>query len=498
MRKRYLLLLLPLLLLALAGTCYGWQGRMGGMGDPYGLVADESDFLIHPAKIARGEGIKFYGDYRFTYNGVTDWDYEFSRFSLAGVWSRTYWDNVSGDEYRHNALLGAAFPLGPGRMGLFFTYDGMRGDYDGDYASTGGSFERLELMSTLDNFALRLLYGMPLGGFKLGGEVQFAYRQEKKETKSYTATSTWVNEYWYWINVYMWPYESSYWEALLKGSIEGKVGPLDLEFTVRGGFDFASDNEWDENGTPVYRNDLTGGVQGWKIGGDLWARYPLGNGLTLPFLVRVDYQEKTRDGDGLGWGMSAGNSFDYEHEERDLAITVGGGVDKELDAETRVAASIYYNYLQRTENLSLNASYPGGWEMDDNTYPDSIEHRVLLRMAGERAFSPTVSLRAGLSFFYGWMVPSMKFFSTYSIGGFDMTESSGHGTHWGVGASLGGTIKFKPITVEPFVSGGYQQLHQKGDGEASDETGPQYLIDVRLSRSEWNIGGGFSVLFDLP
>jgi hypothetical protein len=29
---------------------------MGAMGDPFGLVQDESDFLIHPAKVAKVRG----------------------------------------------------------------------------------------------------------------------------------------------------------------------------------------------------------------------------------------------------------------------------------------------------------------------------------------------------------------------------------------------------------------------------------------------------------
>src|SRR3972149_1234661 len=133
MGKRILfLVILPMLILCLAGVAQAWQGRMGGMGDAYGLVQDESDYLIHPAKIAKGEGVKFYGDYRFTYTGVTDWSYDLDRFNTAGTLTDFYHFDGSGQEYKHNALVGAAFPLGPGRMGLFFTYDGIRGDYDGD------------------------------------------------------------------------------------------------------------------------------------------------------------------------------------------------------------------------------------------------------------------------------------------------------------------------------------------------------------------------------
>jgi len=125
-------LFLSLLVFALSGVSYGWQGRMGGMGDPYGLISDESDFLIHPAKIAKGEGVKFYGDYRFLYTGVLEWDYEMDLFTPAGVLGAVFNREGEGEEQRHELLLGSSFPLGPGRMGLFFTYDGIRGESDGD------------------------------------------------------------------------------------------------------------------------------------------------------------------------------------------------------------------------------------------------------------------------------------------------------------------------------------------------------------------------------
>jgi hypothetical protein len=505
MRKGYFLLLLPVLLLALAGTSYGWQGRMGGMGDPYGLISDESDYLIHPAKIANGEGVRFYGDYRFTYTGVTDWDSD-RDYYIAGVWVGSERTDISVDERAHNALLGAAFPLGPGRMGLFFTYNGMRGMYEGGYRSTGDSPYLIEMKSVLDDFALRLLYGLPLGDFKLGGEFQIAYCQEKKEPNDYklATNEAWLNEFWDPLTTYMYPYDSSYWEALFKGSLGGKVGPFDLEFTLRGGFIFGGDNEWYSEyqipiGNPSHGWNQDGAVAGWRIGGDVWVRYPLAGDLSLPFLVRVDYRTKTRDGDGPGFGDNDGNYYDYGHEERDLAITVGGGVDKEFTKDTRIAAGIYYNYLQRRENFVLDMINPsvGAWYTNDDIYPDSAEHQVLLRLAGEHSLSPAVTLRGGLSLFYGWVNPEGSFTYTNSNTIEDYSaDGSGHGTRWGVGASLGGTVAFKAITLEPFISGGYQQLDLKGDGGISYAIG-NVLFEQDDTRHEWYIGGGFSILYDL-
>lgn len=496
MRKGYLLLLLPLLVLALAGTSYGWQGRMGGMGDSYGLVADESDFLIHPAKIAKGEGVKFYGDYRFTYTGVTDWDFHTAYFELDGT---LFWwgdEDLSGDEQRHDTLVGAAFPLGPGRMGLFFTYAGMRGDYDGDYGGPS-SPESIGIQSDLDDFAFKLLYGLPLDGFQLGGEVQFSYRQEEQQWYESSDYGTLINDFS--IPPYIYPYESKYGEALFKGSLEGAIGPLDCEFTLRGGFIFSGANELyytyqtldGEGGW-----DLDGDVQGWRIGSDLWVRYPLHNGLALPFLVRIDYHTKTRDGDGPGFGDSAGTYYDHEHEQKDFALSVGGGVDKEFDKDTRIAAGIYYNYLQGKEDFFFYYTRaPGEWFTEDYTYPDFVEHQALLRFAGERRLSPLVALRAGLSFFYGWVNGQRDFIETNYNGDLRTSQSSGNGSRWGVGASVGGSIQFQRFTLEPFISGGYQQLDLEMDG--FEDGTIDLLFEEKSARSEWSIGGGLSILFDL-
>jgi hypothetical protein len=484
--KKVLLTMIVLFLLVftLSGICYGWQGRMGGMGDPFGLVADESDYLIHPAKIAKGEGVRFYGDYRFTYTGVTDWDSEYI-FTVAVM-------DTSGQEDKHDALLGAAFPLGPGRMGFFFEYAGKRGDYDGDiwWPST------YALKNALDNFTFRLLYGLPVGSFNLGGEVQFAYRQEENKTFwSMLGGNNFYNYFGYgnvsWIphiKSFMIPYDSKYWETLFKGSLDGKVGPLNLEFTLRGGAIFGGDNEFDYARNSVESFDLNGNVSGWQIGSDLWLRYPMNAGLTLPFLVRIDYQKKTRDGDGQGAGTLAPIFFDYEHKEKHFNIQVGGGIDKELASKTRLAAGLYYNYLQCTDEIQLTRSFTALPFHADS--PASTEHRLVVRLAGEHELSPMVALRVGFNFFYGWAQADYNYFQP--LGSLDERNAL-DGNRWGINASLGGTIKFKPVTLEPFIVGGYQSLNLSGDQILNGA-----LLNAREdTRNEWSIGGGLSILYDL-
>jgi len=520
MGKRMLfLLILPVLVFSLAGLAQAWQGRMGGMGDPFGLVADESDYLIHPAKITNGQGMRFYGDYRLTYTGVLNWDDELDLFTPAGALLSNFPKETSGNELRHEALLGSSFPLGSGRMGLFFQYSGKRGDYDGKqvefFAPATFYYDRYDLKSNLDNFALRLLYGLPVGGLKLGGEVQFAYRQEEQEiifNEDFGGfRNLWTNPFqgglslagWRDFFPFMLPYESHYWEALLKGSLEGKVGPLDVELTLKGGFLFAGDNTYEYQlqspiGTLVDGFRLRGDVTGWRLGGDLWARYPLSQDLSLPFLVSIDFQDKSRDGDGPSL---ATGTYSYNSDEQSLHITIGGGLDKELAKGARIAAGIYYNYLQGKNEIKFN-QFPtaGGFvDYDYTDFPSSFESQVMLRLAGELALSHAVTLRMGLTPFIGWVREDYTFSSFVSPLATGFTDDvSTDGLHWGIGASIGGTIKFKSITLEPFINGGWQQVHLKGSGDSVINTGVvTTLIDMSKDRDEWSIGGGLSVLFGL-
>jgi hypothetical protein len=512
MKRRYLYILLPLLVLVLAGTAYGWQGRMGGMGDPYGLVADESDYLIHPAKIADGTGTRLYGDYRFKYRGVPDWSYSLDWFDPTGtVHIGTASFDTSGNEQRHDGSVGIAFPVGSGRMGIFFDYAGKRGDYDGNgfYMTPALPFT-YDLTSDLDAFTLRLLYGLPVGSFKLGGEAQLSYRQEKNETllQEVTGLSLLNNplgsynflNFPHDLNLFpfMLPYDSSYLEALFKGSLEGAIGPLVTAFTLRGGVIFGGENQlrylYAAGATPIWGSDLDGDVQGWRIGGDLWLRYPLAKDRVLPFLVRLDYQQRTRDGGGWGAFGFTGNDVSYESEETALKIEVGGGIDTELAKGTRLAAGVYYNYLNSTNDFLYQVVPLFNWTFDSGKCPDSTEHQVMLRLAGEHEFSSMVALRMGLNFFYGWVKE-----------GYEQSESmvslrddlSVSGSHWGIGASVGGTIKFKALTLEPFVGGGYQASDLNGHGNTTTAGIVVNRDDMDKTEREWFVTTGLSIVFGL-
>jgi hypothetical protein len=494
-----LIVILGFLVFSLAGISYGWQGRMGGMGDPYGLVQDESDFLIHPAGIANGKGINFYSNYRFTFRDVTDWNYS--------LW--LYNHNGSGDEREHEALVGAAFPVGAGRMGLFFQYSGRRDNYGGDILALNiFPIGRYGMDSDLDAFALRLLYGLPMGGFKLGGEIQLAYRHERNDINSSHSSSPYFLENYPVGGVmgleasssnlfpFMRPYDSKYWEAIFKGSLEGMIGPVKMAFTLRGGFILTGDNNlmWTAVSSSVFGFNLDGNVKGWNIGGDLWAKYPIAEGLSLPFLLRVDYQKKTRDGDGPGVGLVlAGGSFDYKNIERNFQLEVGGGVDKEFGKGTRIAAGIYYGFLQNKNDYFLSETQIGSLTvLDYSKYPDQTEHRVILRIAGEREISSMVAMRIGLNFFYGWV--NEDYNVSYLNPSFASEKESIDGSHWGIMASLGGTVKFQRFSFEPFLCGGYQKWDLDGNGSVLGGGGV-IPLNMDKMRKEWLIGGGFSIKF---
>ena len=512
--KKILLSMIGLILLvfALSGISYGWQGRMGAMGDPFGLVADESDFLIHPAKIANGEGLRFYGDYRFTYSGIIDWDNDLYRFNYpSGTPADYFLFDTSGQETTHDVLLGTAFPLGPGRMGLFFSYSGKRGDYDG-YENTYGIYDlEYNLMSDHDNFDLKCLYGLQVMGLNVGLELAMAHYNEEQEVwYNYVDFSLGGRKNYPFVAIlganlfdFMIPYDSRYWELQWKAGVEKRFDSFDIEVSLRGGHIISSDNSYEyvaeqPVGTVFSYVDMGGDVAGWRLGSDIWLRYNAGNGVTLPFVFSVDYAEKKRDGDGIG---AFASNWAYEHDEDALTIKVGGGVEKDLGHHTLVAAGLYYAYLQRRDATWFYARYFWGGVTDRNNakYPLHQEHVAILRGVLEKDLSPLFTMRMGLDFFYGWAKEEFKHSSNdIGPGSVPQTDTSSlDGPRWGIEGSIGGSIKFKRFTLEPFLTAGYQDSNLSGDGERIVGGATSTLFDQDKTLREWFISTGLSILYDL-
>ena len=102
------------------------------------------------------------------------------------------------------------------------------------------------------------------------------------------------------------------------------------------------------------------------------------------------------------------------------------------------------------------------------------------------------SVRMGLNFFYGWVKEDFNFTYAESTGYSYIDNVSLSGSRWGIGASLGGTLKFDRLSFEPFIGGGYQKLRLNGDGY---ETSYPSIIDSDKLKKEWFIGGGLSIKF---
>ena len=128
--KRGLVVLAVLACISLfAGPAMGWEGRMAGMGNPAGLIADESDFLIHPAALADGTGADFYASYGFTYTDIQKADWK-NEWNIPGPYQFNY--SPDGDQWEHRASLGTAFTLPKGRMAIFLEYVKKQGELEGN------------------------------------------------------------------------------------------------------------------------------------------------------------------------------------------------------------------------------------------------------------------------------------------------------------------------------------------------------------------------------
>ncbi len=564
--KRTGLILFSFLLAAsmiagLSSGAFAWEGRMAGMGDPYGLISDESDFLTLPTKIVdgNGTGVKYYWDARFAYHDVSDlnWSGNLSGpISILGnstnaVSADGSW-NSSGDMWDYSTQLGATLPAGAGRLGFFFKYTGQRADYDGDQ-TLSGSIEGLGSASVLssynmtgdsDSFNLRVIYGQPLGcDLRIGGEIQVGYVQETNKYHnnlgSYSLmdnngspltglpalTLEMENGFIGELFPFMKPYDDNYWEALFKLGIDGNFGPSWIGMDVRGGPLFGGDNTWKQSidasaalgGTTYSASEayrLKGDVSGWKLGGDFWLRYPVSQTLSIPFSVRVDYLDKTRDGTGTG-ALAASNGvstltsegfgWGYQNEEKKLSVEAGGGVEKQVSPDLKVAVGLYYDFIYNEESLGL--ALDTGYELlgeslivsyDNDKLPNLTEHLVKMKFMAEQKRG-TWTLRGGLSAFGGPVTEDYSStLGTPSLGGINVLRNKGSldGTTWGITGSIGATTRIAGAVVEPFIQAGYQELDLSGSGSTS-VLGSVVDIPWNLDKntSEAIVGAGFSITF---
>lgn len=497
LQKKWMWLLLASLIFAAGGESSAFEGRMAGMADPYGLVYDDSDFLIHPSRITDGQGVSYYGYYKFTYTDVSGWSWKTPDTLLYGYADHT---GISGDRYDHDALVGTAFPVGKGRLGLFFNYTGTRSDYSGDYKLLG--WTGWNVSSDADNFAFRAVYGLPLGGsVKFGAEAQLSYHTGVASTLRTYSDATSIES----LLNYPWdnfptirPYDYSYWEYQLKAGLQGDIGPVTFGATVRGGSIFSGDNEIyclrtasTASSVTGYFEDLKGGVEGYNVGSDIWLRYPVNERLALPFLLKIDYLEKSYTGGPTRYyydstadsilSLVPTNWVDTYRNDMDLLkIEVGGGVDYTCPSGLKLAAGLYYDFIKTDDDVYGIYNYDDGTSEFTSldlftSYPAATEHQIKLRLAAEKPLCPEYVLRAGLEAFHGWVNEDY----TYSTGVIYPSGSSNFypsitgslsGSRWGILGSIGMTARLRGVEIEPFIQGGWQQLSVDDPGAVVYDT----------------------------
>jgi hypothetical protein len=494
MKKTILSVVAGLFLVGLlAAPSMAWQGRMAGAGDANGLIEDESDYLIHPAAIASGRGFNAYGHYRLTYDKATQWDYSASA-PTAGV---TYPYTTSGHSWKNEGQLGTAFNLGAGRMGVFFDFTDVRGTYSGEekYAGVlGPNYHAYDLNDKLDNFALKVIYGLPVQAVKLGGELQIAYRNEEQET--FFSDMLMKNYPWAAENApaldlypYMIPFKSKYWEAQGKASIAGMLGPAKYAFTLKGAIPFASSNEYNyENDKGPYVN-AEGKVKGFNVAGDFWLRVPLSDRMVLPFVVSAGYKDIKRDGSA----PTADSSLvTYEHEAKDIFVKVGGGMDYTPAKGTRIAAGLYYDYLRTDQSIYFtDVLTPADFYVDDYAdMPKYTEHRLTVKALAEKELCARVVLRGGFNLFYGMVKSDYAYSASDDVGPYMPLVMSTSGSNLGVNVSAGATVNLDRVSLEPFINAGYVKYKTSGDGTIGS-----YPAEAEFNKANWLVGGGLSVKF---
>jgi len=510
---------------------FAWQGRMSGMAEPYGLIPDESDFLIHPSLITRGEGFDVYSHVDFTYTDIYKWDMDLDVTS--SPWEESF--DSSGNQYDYGALLGIAFPLGAGRIGIFFEYDGMDRDIDGDadYLYSTSSFNLgdtstsadYDLDTDMDSFSLRLIYGLPVdfNCLNIGGEAKISYIDEKQnsnwennagtslENQPLTSYLFWWEANTLWFQI---PYDSDYWDAQFKASADGKIcfdgiNPLDITLTVGAGFIFSGDNEYnysaDMTGVRRAYVDVDGSVDGYNLGGELWLRYPVNDDFSIPYLVRAEVRHKDRDGNGTAHDPDGWLGFDdfdisYEQKEEVIEIETGGGLDIKLSETSRIAAGLFYTYIKSANDFTVILDDPGSAYIgtyDDNT-PDYREHQISFKLGWENSLSDTATIRAGFKTFWGFIDKDFEFDYSDTLGFYENDNTNLDGHQWGIMASFGSSIKLSSVTLEPYINAGYRDLDLDGDLDFSAIL-PALVgsvnFDVDEDRQEWFVGCGLSILF---
>jgi hypothetical protein len=102
----------------------------------------------------------------------------------------------------------------------------------------------------------------------------------------------------------------------------------------------------------------------------------------------------------------------------------------------------------------------------------------------------------GINLFYGWAKEKYNMSYRGSVP-FRIDDSTSlNGNNWGIGLSLGGTVKFQQYIIEPFFNVGYQKQDLDGGGERiTNNPGFNRSLEMDKLMNDWSIGGGLSIKF---
>jgi len=495
---RIFLFIAALFFLLLPAPGFAWDGRMAGAGDAYGLIEDESDFLIHPAAITPERNLNIYGTYRLTYDNVPQWD----NIMCLPSENDDYTYKAKGHEWRHEGQAGMAFPLGTGRIGIFFEYLGKRAKYGVDETDWAHSQNdhKFKLESEADNFNLRAIYGRPFGNIKLGGEIQISHKDEENKN-ILDDPSDYIQNYYKIASSpaldlykYMMPFRSDYYETLEKLSLEGELGTVKNIFTIKGGvtFPFASNNKFNYSDSAGNEVSMAGEVNSWNAGFDYWVRFPLNKDISLPFILGVWHKQIKRDGSG---SFGSGMDLSYRHQEENTGVTAGGGADLNLNSGARIAAGLYYDYSQKKQNMNTREISAGTTDIYDYPeYPSKKENRITLKALTEINLSSGFTFLSGLNVFYGKMMNNFHSNLTRNAVPRTDVESSANGYNCGANLSFGTVFKTGKINIEPFINAGFCKYKVNGDGYFDGVTVDTDTTN-KSEKTDWIIGGGLSIKY---
>ena len=484
-------------------TVFTEKDRTADMAKPYGLLDAETDFLVHPAAMMRVDKVRSYMSFGTVYEKTVEED-------IAG-------DNWAGKDYtergRHDwtagASVGIVVPVDVGRMGFFVDYGGnlfSRGAYE--QVNTTWNHSNWQYITSdsiqYDAITLKALYARPFtDGVVLGVEIDLANRREQSEF-NFLALHDGYRE---WGTI-----DSNSWRATLKGSLESMIGPSKLTTTISGGMILGEDgNIARYDPASVYHRDGTKAFDhtGHWIGLESWLRVPVSANITLPFLLRLDYQKEVREDRGQGVPSDKGMVGRYltENSYDRLDIEIGGGIEKRLDRGIKLAGGLYYEYIQSNAGFARDDFPPyisNIYQWHTRSFARRTDHRLTLRLAAERELFPTLTIRGGMAAFAG--LPAERNGSTelhidhsgkrhFYAPTFD--SSAGSSRTLGIGGSLGMTWTTKAMVIEPYIHGGL--YFDEVCGQVTESTDYTYWKDTAVPgpfrKYTWHTGAGLAVKF---